>query len=193
MLARDTGLVVCTVCQNLIFFSPVECSDQCHGLVNNQYGTPGKRSCCNKKRQAINRYRSDEIEQQVKPTFHVGRTPSTAQGILGHGVIDPRDTGKVLGFCLATCREAESRSLQSSNLALHDHKQTVAMKVKTAYCESREIACRIIERLGNWVKPLPFTPKDKHAMHVRSADEALAIGKPTPSESYLNMKKSQGC
>ncbi|MCP4319296.1 MAG: acyl-CoA carboxylase subunit beta [Hyphomicrobiales bacterium] len=36
----------------------------------------------------------------------------TSGRCLDHGVIDPRDTRKVLGFCLETCLEAKNRKLQ---------------------------------------------------------------------------------
>ncbi len=36
----------------------------------------------------------------------------TSGQCLDHGVIDPRDTRRVLGFCLETCLEARSRTLQ---------------------------------------------------------------------------------
>ncbi|MCY6382475.1 acyl-CoA carboxylase subunit beta [Hoeflea prorocentri] len=36
----------------------------------------------------------------------------TSGRCLDHGVIDPRDTRKVLGFCLETCLEARNRTLQ---------------------------------------------------------------------------------
>ncbi|MEM9010765.1 MAG: carboxyl transferase domain-containing protein [Pseudomonadota bacterium] len=36
----------------------------------------------------------------------------TSGRVLDHGVIDPRDTRRVLGFALATCREARARRLQ---------------------------------------------------------------------------------
>ena len=66
------------------------------------------------------------------------------------------------------------------------------MKIKKLLIANRgEIACRIIRtarQLG--IKTVAvYSEADKHAMHVRSADEALAIGKPTPSESYLNIEK----
>ena len=38
--------------------------------------------------------------------------------LLNHGVIDPRDTRKVLGFCLATCLEARARTLQPTSYAV---------------------------------------------------------------------------
>ena len=64
------------------------------------------------------------------------------------------------------------------------------MKIKKLLIANRgEIACRIIRtarQLG--IKTVAvYSEADKHAMHVRSADEALAIGKPTPSEYYLNI------
>ena len=66
------------------------------------------------------------------------------------------------------------------------------MKIKKLLIANRgEIACRIIRtarQLG--IKTVAvYSEADKHAMHVRSADEALPIGKPTPSESYLNIEK----
>jgi len=36
----------------------------------------------------------------------------TSGQCLDHGVIDPRDTRKILGFCLETCLEAKNRTLQ---------------------------------------------------------------------------------
>lgn len=38
--------------------------------------------------------------------------------LLNHGVIDPRDTRKILGFCLATCLEARARTLQPNSFAV---------------------------------------------------------------------------
>ena len=37
---------------------------------------------------------------------------------LDHGIIDPRDTRKVLGFALATCREGRSRRLQPNSFGV---------------------------------------------------------------------------
>lgn len=39
----------------------------------------------------------------------------TSGQCLDHGVIDPRDTRRILGFCLATCREARQRSLKPNS------------------------------------------------------------------------------
>ena len=38
--------------------------------------------------------------------------------LLNHGVIDPRDTRKVLGFCLATCLESRARTLHPNTFAV---------------------------------------------------------------------------
>ena len=34
---------------------------------------------------------------------------------LDHGMIDPRDTRRVIGFCLETCREGRARKLRPGN------------------------------------------------------------------------------
>jgi geranyl-CoA carboxylase beta subunit len=39
----------------------------------------------------------------------------TSGRVLDHGMIDPRDTRKVIGFCLQTCAEGRSRKLTSSS------------------------------------------------------------------------------
>ncbi|MFW8595101.1 acyl-CoA carboxylase subunit beta [Cribrihabitans neustonicus] len=39
----------------------------------------------------------------------------TSGRCLDHGIIDPRDTRKVLGFCLETCREARARRLNPNS------------------------------------------------------------------------------
>ena len=38
--------------------------------------------------------------------------------LLNHGVIDPRDTRRVLGFCLATCLESRERTLQANTFGV---------------------------------------------------------------------------
>ncbi len=38
--------------------------------------------------------------------------------LLDHGMIDPRDTRKVIGFCLATCREARTRILRPNTFGV---------------------------------------------------------------------------
>ncbi|MDX1571801.1 MAG: acyl-CoA carboxylase subunit beta, partial [Xanthomonadales bacterium] len=42
----------------------------------------------------------------------------TAGRCLDHGVIDPRDTRKVLGFALQTCLEARRRRLQPNSFGV---------------------------------------------------------------------------
>ncbi len=42
----------------------------------------------------------------------------TSGRCLDHGVIDPRDTRKVLGFCLETCLEARNRTLQPNSFGV---------------------------------------------------------------------------
>jgi len=61
----------------------------------------------------------DNIGEQVEAHFSRQESAFYSAGrLLSHGVIDPRDTRKVLGFCLATCREAESRSLQPNSFGV---------------------------------------------------------------------------
>ena len=38
----------------------------------------------------------------------------TSGRLLDHGMIDPRDTRKVIGFCLNTCLEGRARRLKSN-------------------------------------------------------------------------------
>jgi geranyl-CoA carboxylase beta subunit len=42
----------------------------------------------------------------------------TSGHLLDHGMIDPRDTRKILGFCLETCAEARSRSLSPNSFGI---------------------------------------------------------------------------
>lgn len=61
----------------------------------------------------------DTLQAEVEA--HLSRQESafySAGRLLSHGVIDPRDTRKVLGFCLATCREARARTLQPNSFAV---------------------------------------------------------------------------
>jgi len=39
----------------------------------------------------------------------------TSGRVLDHGMIDPRDTRKVIGFCLQTCAEGRVRTLMPSS------------------------------------------------------------------------------
>lgn len=42
----------------------------------------------------------------------------TSGRLIDHGMIDPRDTRKVIGFCLATCLEAKVRELRPNNFGI---------------------------------------------------------------------------
>ena len=60
-----------------------------------------------------------EQEDQIREIF--GRQESafyTSGRNLDHGVIDPRDTRKVLGFAMETCLEARHRKLQPNSFGV---------------------------------------------------------------------------
>lgn len=60
-----------------------------------------------------------EQEQRIQAHFHRQENAFyTAGRNLSHGVIDPRDTRKVLGFALSTCLEAKSRDTQSNSFGV---------------------------------------------------------------------------
>ena len=42
----------------------------------------------------------------------------TSGRLLDHGIIDPRDTRKVIGFCLDTCWESTRRLLKSNSFGI---------------------------------------------------------------------------
>ena len=54
-----------------------------------------------------------------------------------------------------------------------------------------EIACRIIKTAKKLdIKTVAvFSEADKNSLFVSQADESYCIGKPEPSESYLNISK----
>ena len=61
----------------------------------------------------------DDMERQVETHFSRQESAFYSAGrLLNHGVIDPRDTRKVLGFCLATCLEAQARTLQPNTFGV---------------------------------------------------------------------------
>lgn len=61
----------------------------------------------------------DRLQQEVRDHFVRQENAFYSGGrLLNHGVIDPRDTRKVLGFCLATCLEARARTLQPNTFAV---------------------------------------------------------------------------
>ena len=60
-------------------------------------------------------------KQKAAITAHFDRQSDafyTSGHLLDHGMIDPRDTRKVLGFCLETCAEARSRHLSPNSFGI---------------------------------------------------------------------------
>ena len=51
------------------------------------------------------------VDRQASPFYTSGR-------VLDHGVIDPRDSRKVIAFCLQTCAEARTRELRPSSFGV---------------------------------------------------------------------------
>ncbi len=64
----------------------------------------------------------EQFAKQVKGIEHHFDNQSdafiTSGRLIDHGMIDPRDTRKVLGFCLATCLEAQLRELRPNNFGI---------------------------------------------------------------------------
>ena len=59
--------------------------------------------------------------QEERILAHFKRQESafyTSGRVLDHGIIDPRDTRKVLGFALETCAEAQSRALRANSFGV---------------------------------------------------------------------------
>lgn len=61
----------------------------------------------------------DKMQSEVE-AYMTGQENAfySAGRLLNHGVIDPRDTRKVLGFCIATCLEARERTLRPNSFAV---------------------------------------------------------------------------
>ncbi|MCG7521827.1 acyl-CoA carboxylase subunit beta [Ruegeria sp. Ofav3-42] len=60
--------------------------------------------------------------QKAAITAHFNKQESafyTSGRCIDHGVIDPRDTRRVLGFCLETCLEGRARSVKPSSYGVH--------------------------------------------------------------------------
>jgi geranyl-CoA carboxylase beta subunit len=53
----------------------------------------------------------EHFDRQANAFYSSGR-------VLDHGIIDPRDTRKVLGFCLDTVKEARARRLQPNSFGV---------------------------------------------------------------------------
>jgi geranyl-CoA carboxylase beta subunit len=61
----------------------------------------------------------DTMQAQIEEHFSRQESAFYSGGrLLNHGVIDPRDTRKVLGFCLATCLESRERTLQANTFGV---------------------------------------------------------------------------
>ena len=64
----------------------------------------------------------EQFAKQVKGIEHHFDNQSdafiTSGRLIDHGMIDPRDTRKVLGFCLGTCLEAQLRELRPNNFGI---------------------------------------------------------------------------
>lgn len=70
-------------------------------------GLPVDEAMMAKQRAAITAH----FDQQSDAFYTSGR-------LLDHGMIDPRDTRKVIGFCLETCSEARARSLRPNSFGV---------------------------------------------------------------------------
>ena len=61
----------------------------------------------------------DALQEQIEKHFSRQESAFYSGGrLLNHGVIDPRDTRKVAGFCLATCLESRVRQLRPNSFAV---------------------------------------------------------------------------
>ncbi len=61
----------------------------------------------------------DSMQAQIEAHFSRQESAFYSAGrLLNHGVIDPRDTRKVLGFCLATCLESRMRELRTNTFGV---------------------------------------------------------------------------
>ena len=61
----------------------------------------------------------DTMQAQIEEHFSRQESAFYSAGrLLNHGVIDPRDTRKLLGFCLATCLESRRRTLQPNTFGV---------------------------------------------------------------------------
>jgi geranyl-CoA carboxylase beta subunit len=61
----------------------------------------------------------DFMEQQVIATYEAeGKALFATARLWDDGIIDPRDSRRVLGFCLATCREGDARRLHPNTFGV---------------------------------------------------------------------------
>ncbi|WP_108859672.1 acyl-CoA carboxylase subunit beta [Ruegeria sp. Alg231-54] len=74
------------------------------------------------KRKGIDPDEAKLSAQKAAITAHFTRQENafyTSGRCIDHGVIDPRDTRRVLGFCLETCLEGRSRTVNPSSYGVH--------------------------------------------------------------------------
>src|SRR5688572_30538056 len=74
------------------------------------------------------------------------------------------------------------------------HNGLLVMIKKVLIANRGEIAVRVIRgarEMGIRTVAV-YSDADRHAMHVALADEAVCLGAPEPSESYLNLDKVIG-
>tara|TARA_R110002095_G_scaffold3238_1_gene10762 strand:- start:134 stop:1756 length:1623 start_codon:yes stop_codon:yes gene_type:complete len=72
-----------------------------------------------RKGKTINHEELDAQQKRIEAHFTRQENAFYTSGrLLDHGVIDPRDTRKVLGFCLTTCLEARARTLTPNSFGV---------------------------------------------------------------------------
>jgi geranyl-CoA carboxylase beta subunit len=74
------------------------------------------------KRKGIDPDEAKLTAQKAAITAHFTRQENafyTSGRCIDHGVIDPRDTRRVLGFCLETCLEGRARTVKPSSYGVH--------------------------------------------------------------------------
>jgi geranyl-CoA carboxylase beta subunit len=69
--------------------------------------------------QEINAAELDQMEQLVIMTYEAeGKALFATARLWDDGLIDPRDSRRVLAFCLATCRESRARNLSPNTFGV---------------------------------------------------------------------------
>ena len=73
-------------------------------------------------RNAADTAQLDALEKQIIDTFDRQSSAFYTSGrLLDDGIIDPRDTRKVLAWVLSICREADARALRPVQFAVARH------------------------------------------------------------------------
>ena len=71
---------------------------------------------------AVDTAQLDALEKQIIDTFDRQSSAFYTSGrLLDDGIIDPRDTRKVLAWVLSICREADARALRPVQFAVARH------------------------------------------------------------------------